>query len=498
MNSRFFGSCSVELILKIGEALNLEDLKRIRLTCQLFASIFADRVLHSICIFDKPIRSNEHPFGLQSLINRQNAICYHTKSVTIGYPQLNASKDQEASLETAVIQKYVVAALLSCEKLERLIANHPGWMTAAVIELINTLPNLRHLEVHVEILSKGLKTKNLSASLESLSVTTPNSSHFFTTISNLIASSPHLTSINVNNTRDLSYVWNKSENLHALFAGLSGHQPRSFRHISLSGVLVRFDSTTLPHLQSLVSLSIINRWCRNDQISEYPDVCSPSSALWEALQQSGVQLQELEHDNISNSLIKYISSLTRLRSLKLAVQCIRGKRLSDTLAHNFFRVLPQHACTLEELVITSAYEGLWCFREEAFREIFQQGRLKQLSLSMNACLPMKDTIDDEDNAMTHLIDSVSNHLPDLEALAVHTAWPESSRGARCGTGAVTHEMWTFNQLAKCIRAHRMPKSCIAPPRLVLKKLYEPDALLFLAQVDATKGGRLRYNDVPYS
>lgn len=44
----------------------------------------------------------------------------------------------------------------------------------------------------------------------------------------------------------------------------------------------------------------------------------------------------------------------------------------------------------------------------------------------------------------------------------------------------------------------MPKSCIAPPRLVLKKLYEPDALLFLAQVDATKGGRLRYNDVPYS
>jgi hypothetical protein len=143
----------------------------------------------------------------------------------------------------------------------------------------------------------------------------------------------------------------------------------------LRACFVKLDDVTLPHLQHLTSLSLINieepynrrsRWGTepsNLQLSkEHQTHGSSLDDIWKALKFSRIYLEELALDVVVPSFLEYLASYSGLKKLRLTEDGFHGGNSSDSMARQFFSTpFTNHIQTLEDLSITAPFEGPWCF-----------------------------------------------------------------------------------------------------------------------------------------
>ncbi len=153
------------------------------------------------------------------------------------------------------------------------------------------------------------------------------------------------------------------------------------RHLRLHGCFVHVNNFTLPHLRQLTSLELLcveYTYSDEDQHS----YVRPHD-IWSSFIGSGIQLEELVHSTTTTSLIKYLSTYSGLKKLKLLASPYTTRSSSDKVATRFFNnVLPRHFETLERLCLEAYFEGKWCFTSHNAALITQCTKLNHLGMSI--------------------------------------------------------------------------------------------------------------------
>jgi hypothetical protein len=245
---------------------------------------------------------------------------------------------------------------------------------------LKTLPNLRVLLLGITNCKFPFPLHDLSG-IQEISICDISENHnaeIFDNVAKLVAQSPKITSIDIMSySRYFGEPDHLCQSLHQIFK----HYPQSsvplrLRHLSLKACFVKLDDLTLPHLQHLTSLSLLNienpdnrrsRW-ENNEPSELPltkeqqTYGSSLDDIWKALTFSGIYLEELALDVVVPSFLEYLASYSGLKKLRLTADGFRDGYSSDSMATQFFSTpFINHVQSLEDLSITALFEGSWCF-----------------------------------------------------------------------------------------------------------------------------------------
>lgn len=251
------------------------------------------------------------------------------------------------------------------------------WAQKDVMDALKTLPNLRVLLLHTADCNFPFPLHDLSG-IQEISIhgrSEKSNAEILDNVAKLVARSPKITSININSYTSY-YTADKSQSLHQIFK----HYPQNFsplrlRHLSLRACLVKLDDVTLPHLQHLTSLSLMNiedphnriiRWGAepsNLQLStEQQFYGSSIDDIWKALKNSRIYLEELALNIVVPSFLEYLASYSGLKKLRLTAGGFHEGASSDSMARQFFSTpFLNHIQSLEDLRISALFEGYWCF-----------------------------------------------------------------------------------------------------------------------------------------
>jgi hypothetical protein len=259
------------------------------------------------------------------------------------------------------------------------------WLQGVLWNAIRALPNLRHLVLNLKFIKdqRLIGDFKLLTELESIHILDPiyPACWLFFNLAALLASPSKLTSLTIDLTHHFPYTM--SESLHQLFQYCSAkHLPR-LRHLSLDYCLVLLDEVALRNLSHLTSFKLLHTQY-GDLGPHCSEVASSPDDIWSAFTGSGIRLQELEHDTITDSLLDYLLTFSGLRKLSLIGLGDNEQHLSDTPAYARFCtfVLPNHQETLEELNITPFLDCRWCFGSHNAYVIAKCTKLKYISMSV--------------------------------------------------------------------------------------------------------------------
>ncbi|TFK73122.1 hypothetical protein BDN72DRAFT_956741 [Pluteus cervinus] len=151
-----------------------------------------------------------------------------------------------------------------------------------------------------------------------------------------------------------------------------------------------------------------------------------STAFWNKLRLSDIQLERLHLEDVDHSALGYLASYNGLRALHFPdIDASRGA-IVDHLTTTFFtEVLPMHVETLEELTVVSAYLPAWSLNAQILNLFAQCKNLRTLHVSWepNAAGSIK--------TLYSLLD-LSKSLPCLQSLTISFAYPRFMRVAPCG------------------------------------------------------------------
>ncbi len=192
----------------------------------------------------------------------------------------------------------------------------------------------------------------------------------FSNLATLLASHSKLRSLDIKTTFRYAKSFDSVGSLHQLFPSLST-RPRLL-HLSFDSCPILFDEVTLHSLSYLTSFKLLHTRYKN------LDASSPSD-IWKAFVASGIHLQELEHDTITNSLLDYLLTYSGLKKLCLTYLGSDELILAQTYTRFFTDVLPNHQETLEELKLTPRFECQWCFGINNSFTVAKCTKLKHLS-----------------------------------------------------------------------------------------------------------------------
>ena len=203
----------------------------------------------------------------------------------------------------------------------------------------------------------------------------------FDNLAKLYASSPRLTSLEVQCYSRLAPGVGEVNTLHHLFHMCNNKSPPyRLRHLGLDSCFVRLDKVTLPHLRHLTSLNLGIAF--NEPLLA-PNVASSPDEIWRNFIGSGIHLEELRHDSITMSLIDYLSSYSGLKKLRLTFETWSDNRKHWAAADPFFnKCLVNHVDTLEELAIVAHYESPWNFCSNNSMSIAKCTKLKLLTMNI--------------------------------------------------------------------------------------------------------------------
>ena len=253
------------------------------------------------------------------------------------------------------------------------------WALKDVMDALKTLPNLRVLLLHTTDCNFPFPLQDLSG-IQEISIRGRSekcNAEILENVAKLVARSPRITLIDINSCSSYYAAADKSQSLHQIFK----HYPQDFpplrlRHLSLRDCFVKLDDVTLPHLQHLTSLSLMNiedpynrmsRWgtepSTNLQLSKEKQTYGSSIGdIWKALKISRIYLEELTLNIVVPSLLEYLASYSGLKKLRLTAGGFHEGTSSDSMARQFFSTpFINHVQSLEDLNISAPFEGSWCF-----------------------------------------------------------------------------------------------------------------------------------------
>lgn len=269
-------------------------------------------------------------------------------------------------------------------------------MQALVMESLKSLPSLQTLDINLKYCRIPLKLDELLVQgLHTISLTDGNLSEYsikiYESLARMIGKSLQLTSIDMLPARIFGKAVFTIHSLHHLVQYYpSGSPPLRLSHLGLNGCFVRLDNTTLPKLRSLKSLrltGIIDPYSSHDNINygeAHKQVGGTLSDFWNTLARNGIQLEDIEHEDVCSPFLNYLSAYSGLKRLKLTPDSLReGMVYANTLAKQFFtESLLAHVHSLEKLEITPRYENDWCFGRNNSSEISACVHLRKLNMSV--------------------------------------------------------------------------------------------------------------------
>ena len=276
----------------------------------------------------------------------------------------------------------------------------PSWTEAAVIRGLTRLPQLQDLQLilnrhapfersvgHIQLdCLSGLKKISLSG----------NHIHFppdiISGLAGLVAKSPQLVHLEVKlGYRGISL---ETPTLHDVLNKVPEDHQLQLTHLALSRTGIRIDSSTLPHLRSLISLDLRNlpiSSIRTDDAdltgtSERLGWACSTSDVCAILKKEGIYLKHVVVSDVG--AFEYLCSYSGLETLDLCSMNFDTVEESHTSARGFYKfILPQLVHSLQVLKIQPKHEGRWCFEP---KDIFQSlalsqcYKLRSLSVALNS------------------------------------------------------------------------------------------------------------------
>ena len=178
--------------------------------------------------------------------------------------------------------------------------------------------------------------------------------------------------------------------LHDVLRKVPEDHPLQLTHLALDRTGICVDSSTLPHLRSLISLDLRNLPAPSNLIddadltSERLERACSTSDICAILKQEDIYLKHVVVSDVVG-VFDYLCSYSGLETLDLYSMSFNTVKESNTFAHTFYEfVLPQLAHSLQVLKIRPNEEGQWCFNPEHVFALSQCNKLRSLSVALNS------------------------------------------------------------------------------------------------------------------
>ena len=188
-------------------------------------------------------------------------------------------------------------------------------------------------------------------------------------------------------------ISSETPTLHDVLNKVPEDHPLQLTHLALDRTGICVDSSTLPHLRSLISLDLRNLPTPSnfiddaDLTNERLERACSTSDICAILKQEDVYLKHVVVSDVVG-VFDYLCSYSGLETLDLYSMSFSSVKESNTFARTFYEfVLPQLVHSLQVLKIRPKEEGQWCFNpEDVFQSIAlsQCNKLRSLSVALNA------------------------------------------------------------------------------------------------------------------
>ena len=272
----------------------------------------------------------------------------------------------------------------------------PSWTGAAVIQGLTKLPQLQDLQLILncdeESSSVGQIELDRLSGLKKFSIS-GNHVHrhrdVISGLAGLIAKSPQLVHLEIKQGH--LGIFPETPTLHDVFSEVPLDHPLQLTHLALHRTGICVDSSTLPHLRSLISLDLRNLPTPPDQIdadptSERLERVSSTSDICAILKQEDICLKHVVVSDVG--VFDYLCSYSGLETLDLCSLTFNTVEESNTSARTFYKsVLPQLVHSLQVLKIQPMQEGRWCFNPEDVSQsivLNQCNKLRSLTVSLTS------------------------------------------------------------------------------------------------------------------
>ena len=266
----------------------------------------------------------------------------------------------------------------------------PWWTEAVVIRGLARLPQLQDLQLtlnrHTPFeRSVGQIQLDRLSGLKKFSLL-GNHIHqpcgIISGLAGLIAKSPQLVHLELK----LGHFGISSETptLHDVLNKVPEDHPLQLTHLALVRTGICIDSSTLPHLRSLISLDLRNLLAPSNLTDDAHR--SSTSDICAILKQEGIYLKHIVVSDVG--VFDYLCSYSGLETLDLCSMSFSTIEESNASACTFFKfVLPQLVHSLQVLKIQPQFEGPWCFDpEDVFQSVVfsQCNKLRSLSVALHS------------------------------------------------------------------------------------------------------------------
>jgi hypothetical protein len=208
-------------------------------------------------------------------------------------------------------------------------------------------------------------------------------------LSGLIAKSPQLVYLEIK-LGSVTGISQQTLTLHDVLNKVPEGYPLRLTHLALNRMCVCVDSSTLPHLRSLVSLDLRNlRTPSNatndvDLTSERREQAYTTSDICTILKQENIYLQHIVVSDVG--VFDYLCSYSGLETLDLCMK-FNNEKESDTFARQFYKsVLPHLVDSLQVLKIQPNREGPWCYNPNDVSQsvaLSRCNKLRSLTVALN-------------------------------------------------------------------------------------------------------------------
>jgi hypothetical protein len=274
----------------------------------------------------------------------------------------------------------------------------PSWTEATVIDSLTRLSHLQDLQL---ILNRHAVFESSPGNLQldhlsGLKKITLSGNHIHrppgivSGLAGLIAKSPQLVHLEVK----LGHwgISRQTPTLHDVLNKVPEDRPLRLTHLALNRIFVCVDSSTLPHLRSLVSLDLRNL-CAPSNLTDDVDLTSErreracsTSDICAILKRENIHLKQVVVSDVG--VFDYLCSYSGLETLDLCSMSFNNVKESNTFARKFYKlVLPHLADSLQVLKIQPEHEGRWCYNpEDAFQSVAlsQCNKLRSLSVALTS------------------------------------------------------------------------------------------------------------------
>jgi hypothetical protein len=226
----------------------------------------------------------------------------------------------------------------------------PAWLVESVMQAVACLPNLTELDVWASYTCRAPPIPlGVFGNLSKLSVKWDSYDDvLISQIATVIANSPHLKSLSVDNQ---VYQSDDAFALCKLFEKLSVKNPLRLEHLDIRHIDATVDQIVLPHLTHLTSFR--SRLVLDD----FP----VAQRVWTSFLVNNVRLSDVEIEGVvTEEMMLYLSSFSGLKRLVLHELNTDSDMITENTKNMLFtEVLPKHVNSLQTLDIMGYNEDEW-------------------------------------------------------------------------------------------------------------------------------------------